>query len=469
MRVCLIVEGAYPYVSGGVSSWIQQFITDFSDIEFVVQTLAVRPDDKREFKYKIPENVREISEIYLLGDDFVRRNKKLKLTVKQYNALNGLLFGGRIAWGELFDLFQTPNLSVNDLLNSEEFLSMVEDNYEKKYSNLIFIDYLWTMRSMYLPLFLMLKTKPIKADMYHSLSTGYAGVFSCLCKHINNKPLLISEHGIYTREREEEIIKSKWVKSIYKDLWIQQFYKCSSVCYDHADAVTALYEDAKEFQIDLGCDKNKIAVINNGINVGRFQNLPQKSPNDKFINIGAVLRITPIKDVITLINAFHLAKQRNSSLKLWIMGSLEEEPEYVKECKGLVKMLNLEDVIFTDKIDVKEYMGKMDFMILSSISEGQPLAILESFAAGRPVISTNVGNCAGLIHGEKDDFGDAGIIAPIMNSEELSNAIIILSEDSKLREKMGKIALKRAQTHYHVQDVNKSYDALYKKLMKRGK
>ena len=68
MKVCLIVEGAYPYVTGGVSSWIQQMLLKFKDIEFVIQTLVVNRTEKREFKYRIPDNVSEIREVYLLDD-----------------------------------------------------------------------------------------------------------------------------------------------------------------------------------------------------------------------------------------------------------------------------------------------------------------------------------------------------------------------------------------------------------------
>ena len=90
------------------------------------------------------------------------------------------------------------------------------------------------------------------------------------------------------------------------------------------------------------------------------------------------------------------------------MGPSDEEKEYAKECLELVELLGVEDVIFTGKVDVTEYLGRMDMTILTSISEGQPLTILESFAAKKPVIATDVGNCRGLIYGEGDSFGEAG-------------------------------------------------------------
>ena len=47
--------------------------------------------------------------------------------------------------------------------------------------------------------------------------------------------LLISEHGIYTRESEEELIKAAWVRGVYKNIWIEQFKKMSLLAYEKAD------------------------------------------------------------------------------------------------------------------------------------------------------------------------------------------------------------------------------------------
>ena len=52
---------------------------------------------------------------------------------------------------------------------------------------------------------------------------------------------MVSEHGIYTREREEELIRAKWVGGIYKNIWIEQFKKMSLLAYRYADQVTCLY------------------------------------------------------------------------------------------------------------------------------------------------------------------------------------------------------------------------------------
>jgi len=313
---------------------------------------------------------------------------------------------------------------------------------------------------------MLLKNEPVEADLYHSLSTGYSGVFGSMAKFLYNKPLLISEHGIYTREREEEIIKANWVKGIYKDLWIQQFYKFSSCCYDFADEVTALFDGAREFQVELGCNREKTNVIGNGVNVSDFEALPQKGAEDNYINVGAILRITPIKDVKTMINAFGLAKRQVPNLKLWVMGPLEEMPKYVEECRQLVNDMEIEDIIFTGKVNVKENIGKMDYLVLSSLSEGQPLVILEGFAAKKPYISTNVGDCFNMIYGRNDEFGDAGIIVPVMNVQKMAKAMIYLAKEEKIRLQMGINGYNRVNKYYQNDKVFQEYHELYNKLLK---
>lgn len=338
----------------------------------------------------------------------------------------------------------------------------VKDCYRIRYPEVIFSDFLWTMRSMYLPLFLALKIKLPKADLYHCVATGYAGVLGAMAKQRYGCGLLISEHGIYTREREEELIRAKWVEGIYKNIWIEQFRKMSQLAYDRADKVTSLYEHARELQIELGCPEEKTQVTPNGVDPSRFENLVvlPEMQDDK-IHIGAILRVTPIKDVKTMIRAFAYAKKKVPSLKLWIMGPTDEDEEYAKECFSMVDLMEIEDVVFTGRINVSEYMGGLDMTILTSISEGQPLTILESYAAHKPVIATDVGNCRGLIYGEDDDFGEAGILTHIMNVEEIADAMIQLATHPNRRKRMGENGYKRLMRKYKVVDMQKTYEQIY--------
>ena len=470
MRICIISEGCYPYVVGGVSGWVHSMIKTFPNQEFILLSIIANRELSGKFAYELPENVTEVHELYLQDDDWGSVNKlhKSKLKQKEYHALRSLLLDQDVEWTVLFDYFCNNNVSINELLMGEDFYHAVLDCYNLQYPDIVFSDFLWTMRSMYLPLFLALSMEIPKADVYHAVSTGYAGIIGSMGKHFYKSQFILSEHGIYTREREEELIKADWVQRTYKNIWIRQFKKMSKVAYNTADAVTGLYEHACELQEELGCPKEKLMITPNGIDYKKFENLPAGSPeNKRYINVGAVIRVAPIKDLKTLIQAFAYAKKRCPKLKLWIMGPYDEEPEYAAECFKMAEQLEISDIEFTGRVNVTDYLGWMDMTILTSISEGQPLTILESFAAYVPVIATDVGNCRGLLYGEDDDFGKAGILTHIMNIEEIANAMVYMAENPEERRRMANVGYRRLIRKYKIEDMKKTYEGIYRKAAEK--
>lgn len=467
MRICVVAEGCYPYVVGGVSGWINSLTKSFPNLEFILLTIVADRSLRGKFAYELPDNVTEVHEVYLTDCDWYSKRRKkhgLKLNRNEFAALRSLLFNNDTDWRTLFKLFQHKKFSIDDLLMGRDFYKAVLECYTEQYPQIVFSDFLWTMRSIYLPLFLVMQTDLPKADVFHCVATGYAGILGSMGKELFGSKLLISEHGIYTREREEEIIKADWVEGIYKNVWIEQFKKMSRIAYDKADVVTSLYGHARELQIELGCPAEKTIITPNGIDVHRLENIPGKLPEDEDkVNIGAVLRVTPIKDVKTMIQAFNFAKKKQPNLKLWIMGPCDEDEEYANECYDLVETLNVHDIVFTGRVDIREYLGRMDLTILTSISEGQPLTILESYAAHKPVIATDVGNCRELIYGEDgDSLGSAGILTHIMNIEEISNAMVEMAKKPVMRENMGEVGYKRVMSGYKIEDMKLTYQQIYK-------
>lgn len=95
------------------------------------------------------------------------------------------------------------------------------------------------------------------------------------------------------------------------------------------------------------------------------------------------------------------------------MGGTDDQ-EYADECFSLADKMNLGvRLLFTGRVNIREYMKKIDFTLLTSLSEGLPLSILESMAASRPCVTTDVGCCRELLEGrENDNLGIAGFCAP---------------------------------------------------------
>jgi len=464
VKICIVAEGCYPYVVGGVSSWVHSMIKTFPNVEFILLSIVANRSQRGQFAYELPENLTEVHEVYLEDFDWregPKRRKHFKLNKKEYQAMRSMVLNQKTDWDVIFQLFHDKKFSVDELLMGPDFYHMAKECYKIRYPHIVFSDFLWTLRSIYLPLFLVLKTDVPKADLYHCVSTGYAGVLGSMAKAFHGCGLLISEHGIYTREREEELIKAEWVAGIYKNIWIEQFKKMSLLAYERADMVTSLYDHARKLQMELGCLEEKTKITPNGIDVKRLQGISTEAKEKDKIHIGAVLRVTPIKDVKSMIQAFAFAKKEVPNLKLWIMGPCDEDKEYARECFELVESLDVSDIVFTDRVDIREYLGWMDFTILTSISEGQPLTILESFAVKKPVIATDVGNCRELIYGSGDNFGSAGILTHIMNLEEISEAMIELAKNTAMRERMGESGYKRVMNKYQLEDMKRVYKEIY--------
>ena len=75
MKICLVAEGCYPYVIGGVSGWINNLITSFPEYEFIMLAIISDRSVSGKFKYTLPENLTEVHEVYLDDIDWGKANK----------------------------------------------------------------------------------------------------------------------------------------------------------------------------------------------------------------------------------------------------------------------------------------------------------------------------------------------------------------------------------------------------------
>lgn len=465
MKICLVLEGSYPYVNGGVSTWMHNYIKGFPQHEFVLWVIGAKARDRGKFVYEMLPNVSSVHEVFL--DDALRlkatREWKVHFTEDETKQLQALMDCARPDWDTLFNLFQTRKLNPMAFLQSEEFLKALTDLCLQKYPYAAFSDSFHTIRSMLLPVLYLMGTEVPEADVYHSICTGYGGLLASLGAYVCNKPIILTEHGIYTREREEEIIRAGWVQPAFKNQWIRFFYMLSDIIYQRAFRVTSLFGRARQIQVELGCKPECCRVIANGVNFTALSKIPLKQP-DGYVDIGAVVRMAPIKDVKTMIYAFFELSSRVERVRLHILGGVDDQ-EYADECYALVEQLGLKNVIFTGRVNIMEYFTKLDFTILTSISEGQPLSVLESFAAQRPAVTTDVGCCRALINGEEGDLlGAAGYCVPPMYREGLADAMEKMCSNRARMLEMGRIGQKRVELYYQQQFMLKNYQAVYDEL-----
>ena len=466
-KICLICEGSYPYVVGGVSSWIQELVK--SNEEHTFSIVCIIPNlDFAKIKYEIPKNIIEIKNIvldknYEISPFKVLKNrfdfKKLEGDIEKILNFNNTNSEEVIKIIEKISDKKYGN--PLEIIINKSFWNSLLKYYNENYSKIGFNTFYWTYRNIFLNMISLSQETLPKADIYHPVATGYSGYISVVAKLKNGGSLLLTEHGIYPREREEEVIGAKWIEKDFKKIWIDFFYFLSRLTYDRCDKIISLFEYNRKLQIENGANFKKCEVIPNGIDIEAYEKVIREKREG--FNIGSVLRVVLIKDVKMMLKGFKVALPKLRNTKLFLIGPTEENEEYYNECLELVENLDLKNyVIFTGRADVKEYYKFLDFLMLTSISEGQPLSILEGLACGIPFIATDVGNCREILK-EKPE-GEAGIIVPPTSYSDLGDSIVSLFQNREKIKEMGKNGKEIVKKYYSKKQFIDSYKRLYKEL-----
>ncbi|MEX2381492.1 MAG: GT4 family glycosyltransferase PelF [Opitutales bacterium] len=495
--VCLLLEGSYPYLKGGVSSWVHQLVTELSDVSFAIFYLGSRKETTGNMLYDLPRNIVAYREVFLYDKLHEREAERGHLTLKErkelYERLEALYLGRskedqvRIFF-ELIDLREAlgERLTFANLCEDREVWLIMEKVYEAFCPNESFIDFFWTARFLHLPVWKLLDraAMPPPARMYHSASTGFAGLAGAIASRRYEAPYLITEHGIYAKERIAEISTAKWIyqpKSSWfqpelglgkiKLMWIKLFTFLGDISYAEADRVISLYDGNTHVQEEFGADRRKLHVIPNGIDISRYDAAFEKrrsrlqSPAEGRVCIGFIGRVVPIKDVKTLLRAAKIVVQKNAKVIFKLIGPLDEDPEYSMECREMVDILDLQEhIVFTGPQNIVDVIHELDVLVLTSFSEGQPLTIMEGFSAGIPVVSTDVGGCRELIFGrtpEDKEIGRAGFLTKICSPHDTAASLLGMMGSPEQFVTLGEAGRRRMERYYYQDRIMNLYRGLY--------
>jgi len=277
---------------------------------------------------------------------------------------------------------------------------------------------------------------------------------------LRKKPYVISTRGaIYEKAVN---LKSKNKKLLYYHLAAQHYLK-------RASALHFTTKDEREKVLSYLKLDNKSVVIPNGIDLSLYHSLPpegifrEKYPllkDKKYILF--LGRITPIKGLDILINAFKEISRVDPDIVLVIAGPDAEG--YGKEVKGLLHEYGIFDrVLFTGMLTGDDKLSAYrdaDIFVLSSYSENFGMSVVEAMACGKPVIiSDKVG-----IHQEVEQ-NRAGIIVEA-NSGSLFKGLKMVLGSEELRKELSLNAKKMVEEYYDIDKVADKMRTFYESFFK---
>lgn len=458
LTVCLILEGSYPYVTGGVSSWVQELLLALPEIRFALFTIS--PREGQEARYTLPPNVGAHVDIVLGHRQKSRARPRggAQSLVEPLRALHAGFASGRAPSLEALIALMPPGYSpAADAVNLDELWStLIAGNFR---GNPVypFSDYFWSWKSAHDMAFAAIAAQAPPADLYHAISTGYAGLAGIVAKLRTGRPLLLTEHGLYHKEREMEIRRASFVRGYQRDMWIAMYRSLARLCYRYADTKVSLFEYNRRRQIELGADPDTTIVIPNGIDLKRFTAVVRKR-RDGF-HVGLVGRVVPIKDIKTFILVARMVADALPDARFWCIGPTEEDEAYYDDCRALVESFQLGDrFTFTGKADVREFYAFLDVLLLTSLREAQPLVILEAYAAGVPVVSTSVGNVPELLE------HDERFLAAPKDAAKLAQAVRFVHDARGEVEELARSKKELVKRFYDKAQVFERYRELYGSL-----
>ena len=228
--------------------------------------------------------------------------------------------------------------------------------------------------------------------------------------------------------------------------------------------------------------KDKIEIIPLGFDLNKFQeNTLEKRNlfrekyklNQQTVAIGIIGRLVPVKNHELFLNAISFLQQTSKiKFKAFIIGDGELRKQLENSAKE--KQLEFETpekenqnaiVVFTSWIkEVDVALSGLDIVALTSFNEGTPVSLIEAQAAGKPIVSTNVGGIEIVVIKNR-----TALLSEVDKPESFFSNLKTLTEDENLRKEMAAIGWQHVFEKFHYNRLVKDMQNLYEKLLVKKK
>lgn len=456
-RVLLTTEGTYPFAFGGVSTWCDIVLNGIAGADFDVFAITAG-GVRRPRVFDLPDNAALAGHVDLWSERVTTR--RTVRAAKLRTELAAELVHGLLAWDSdptvvvpgLVWCRQNPTLVRAALRHRDAWVAFrsalgvvlaadadhattrVAPSLDEQHVCDLYQTLCWIAQAASAPT----PSGDGAPDLVIVTAAGWAAIPAVVHQALHGTPIVLSEHGVYVREaylaaiRSGESAGARWAHTrIARGL--------ARLTYAAATVVAPVTSANADWEAELGADPTKIRIIHNGVLVpSRVAPFPGRAV---VITIG---RVDPLKDLKTLLRAAATVLERFPSARFVHYGPTPEGNErYAAECLALRADLGLTAAFdFRGETDDPHAaLAESSVSVLSSISEGFPISVLEAMAAGRPVVATAVG-------GVPEALSGCGFTVRPGDYQALAEGILTLLHDPSLGAALGAHGRHRVVHHF---------------------
>ncbi|MEU2617369.1 DUF3492 domain-containing protein [Streptomyces sp. NPDC007157] len=521
MRIGLLTEGGYPYVSGDARLWCDRLVRGLGQHEFDLYALSRSRRQEDEGWLPLPPHVSRVrtAPLWTAEEDGVAYGRRARRRfVESYGELAAVLCAGPgvggpadagldgadgansadgsgAGPGHLADRFGSALYGLAELARDEGGLvgALRSDSAVRTLERACRAPgALGTAREARVPDLLAVAAhlertlRPLSLDWYgddglgaadlcHATAGGPAALPGLLAHHFCDVPLLVTEYGVQLRSHYLASGPDAATPAV-RALLAAFHGRLAAEVYGRAAIITPGNAHARRWQERCGADRARIRTVHPGLEAARFAEVgeaPDRADPDTLVWVG---RTEPSKDLVSLLHAFAEVRKEEPKARLRIVGAPAgpEGRAYLGHCKALAAQLfpdeaegvhavgdnpvAFEEIGGPEAPTLADAYASGSVVVLSSVVEGFPVGLVEAMLCARATVSTDVGAVVEVI-------GGTGLVVPPRNPRALAEACVALLRDPERRERLGAAARARALELFTVEQNIAAFHGIYLEIV----
>ncbi|MGX1541733.1 DUF3492 domain-containing protein [Streptomyces adustus] len=520
MRIGLLTEGGYPYVSGDASLWCDRLVRGLRQHEFDLYALSRSERQVNEGWVELPAQVDRVrtAPLWMAGDDGAGYGRRARRRFDEcFGELAAALCAGvpegarqpsetfphrsgedRALEADRFSraLYGLAELArdeggLPDALRSERAVRALEracrapgvarPAREARVPDLLTVAA--RLEHALRPLsFDWYEDDALgSADLCHAASGGAAALVGLVARHFFGVPLLVTEYGVRLRTHylTSGAGPTATAAPCVRSLLAAFHGMLATEVYRQAACLTPGNAHARRWQERCGADRDKLRTVYPGMDAAPFAEVgeaPDCADPDTLLWVG---RVEPAKDLVSLLHAFAEVRKEEPKTRLRIVATAvgPEGEAYLGHCRMLAAQLfpdeaegpyamgdnpvSFEEIGGPETPTVADAYAAGGVTVLSSVVEGFPVGLVEAMLCGRATVSTDVGAVVEVI-------GGTGLVVPPRNPRALAEACVTLLRDPERRARLGAAARARALELFTVEQNVKAFHGIYLEIISRS-